>query len=486
VTILVVGVALFVSFQRTPIYDSEASVLVAALEFPGSTTPINPNLATEVEIASSIAVAKLVVRDLDLEQSPEGVLGGLSTSNPSDTEILRFGYSHSNPAEAQRRAQAFAEAYLDYRRQTVEDEVATSQEAATEELAVLNERLDTIQKTLADIDDEDPRRPPLQSEAGLLQGLILQRQLDLIESSDVAVGTIVEPAILQQDPSSPNHVANAAFGLAAGLALGLGLAFLRDRLAGRLRTDHEVEASFGAPILGRVPAIAGWRRRKEPYLVTRKEWRSPAAESYRILRTNLLSIAATHGVKTILVTSSHIGEGKTATSANLAIALTRAGKRVVLISADLRRPRLDKFFSARSPLGLTDFLRGRIGVEKILVRPQSNPTARGLDDPDLILSGSKVEDTAELLGGDRMAQLLTQVKKRADLVIIDAPPILPVTDAVILSRLVDGVLFVVGPKSATDHALSSSREHLDKVDATVLGVVLNGTDFGVNQAYYTY
>jgi capsular exopolysaccharide synthesis family protein len=485
---LLTGLATFFSYQQTPVYQSGAAVLVVPVDPVRDTgDPVGLNINTEVEVAGSVAVAEVVAESLDLDIAPTLLVKGLSVDSPTDTEVIQFSYSHENPEEAQRRAQGFARGYLDYRRQTINEQISGSAESLEGELDTLNSRLDALQRELDRLGDDDPRRFTLESEAALLQGLILDRQLARVAlQEDISVGNIVEPAYLPESPSSPIHVVNAGFGLFAGLALGIGLAFLRDRMSGRLRSDEEVEVQFGAPILGGIPRIPSWKRRKQAYLVTRNDWGSPSAESYRFLRTNLLSAAAMYETKTIVITSAHIGEGKTATAANLALALARAGKRVTLISADLRRPRLQEFFPIRTEIGLTEVLSGTASLPSALVRSQPVPGHPGMENLTILPSGKSTQDPSELLSSDAMLSVLQELKEESDFVLVDAPPVLPVTDATILARVVDGVLFVIGPQSLTQGTVTSARQQLDKVGANVLGVVLNGTAVGVQESYYTY
>jgi capsular exopolysaccharide synthesis family protein len=486
ISVLLVGLAIFLSNRQTPIYESEAAVLVTPLdpeEDPAGVTELNVD--TEREVAGSFAVAEVVAESLDIEASPRELLTGLDVSTPEDTEILEFTYSHSDPREAQRRAQAFASGYLEYRRQSINERIAGSGASLERELRTLNKQFAIVDRQLDRLPEDDPDRFSLELEAELLRGRILDRQLDrLALREDFTEGRVVQPADLPSEPVSPNHLANAGFALAAGLGLGIGLAFLRDRLSRRLRSDEEVEQQAGAPVLGAVPRIPSWRRRKQAYLVTRSEWSSTAAESYRFLRTNLLSAAGPYDAKTILITSAYLGEGKTATASNLAVTLARAGKRVVLVSADLRRPRLQQFFPTRGQAGLTEVLSGKVALSDALVRGQS---ARGSQENlSLVLSGKTTQDTSELLSSEAMLTVVQQLKEDFDFVIIDAPPVLPVTDATILARIVDGVLLVIGPRSLTRSTVSSTRQQLDKVGANVLGVLLNGTGLGIRSFYYTY
>ncbi|MGH9895228.1 MAG: CpsD/CapB family tyrosine-protein kinase, partial [bacterium] len=210
--------------------------------------------------------------------------------------------------------------------------------------------------------------------------------------------------------------------------------------------------------------------------------RSTAGEAYRVLRTNLLAAAAREEVKTILVTSPSHREGKTTTSANLGIALAQAGKRVILVSADLRRPRLHEFFRLPRGPGLSEVLRGKEALGRA-VRTFDASVSPHVQNLRVLPSGAAVDNPAELLASGAMTSVLEALETEADLVVLDVPPLLPVTDAVALAPLVDAVLLVVGPKSTTSISLASSRKQIDNVGARFLGVVLNDLGRGMVQAY---
>ncbi|MGH9890421.1 MAG: polysaccharide biosynthesis tyrosine autokinase [bacterium] len=481
ITAAMLALALAISFRRTPLYRSEASVLVSRIEVftTGIAAPPAPNIATEAEVANSVAVARLVATALGLQTDPRELLEDLEVSSPPDTEILEIDYVHPDPRQAQTLAEAFAQAYLDYRRQSAEETVAESAERIQRALDELEEQEDALVAELEELDEtDDEARSDLESQLAVVRNLILQRELERVSLTNPAsVGTIVEPASLPGTPFSPNHPLNGAFGLAAGLALGIGLAFIRDRLAGRLRGQEDVEAQIGASVLGSIPRVSTART-----ATGRVASRSTAGEAYRVLRTNLLAAVAREEVKSIIVTSPGHREGKTTTSANLGIALAQAGKRVILVSADLRRPRLHEFFRLPRGPGLSEVLRGKEALGRA-VKTFDASVAPHVQNLRVLPSGAAVDNPAELLASGAMTDVLEALEAEADLVVLDAPPLLPVTDAVALAPLVDGVLLVVGPKSTTSISLASSRKQIDNVGARFLGAVLNDLERGMVQSY---
>lgn len=214
-------------------------------------------------------------------------------------------------------------------------------------------------------------------------------------------------------------------------------------------------------------------------LVIHADKKSPIAEAYRILRTNIEFSSTDRKVKVILVTSSGPSEGKTTTASNMAIAMAEANRRVLLIDCDLRKPAVHRLFGLVNVKGLTNIL-----VEGIEYSNITNVTE--VENLEIITSGPKPPNPAELLGSNKMKEFLDNVREGYDVVIIDAPPILPVTDAAVLSQYVDGVILVAGYGLTTFDAAVQAKASLQKVNARILGVVLNGVPVDRRGGYYYY
>ena len=206
---------------------------------------------------------------------------------------------------------------------------------------------------------------------------------------------------------------------------------------------------------------------------------SRVAESYRMIRTNIQFASLDKPIKTILCTSTAPGEGKSTTIANLAIAFAQTGSKVLLIDADLRRPTIHKAFGISNPLGLTNLLMQSVS-EEIALRDVRIPNLR------VVTSGPIPPNPAEVLGSSRMRELLQKFANQFDYILIDSPPTLAVTDSSILSRMVDGVILVVGADEVSTDKAKKAKAQLDGVKANILGVVLNGTEQDSNDDYYYY
>ena len=289
--------------------------------------------------------------------------------------------------------------------------------------------------------------------------------------------SVVTPATAPSSPSGPNTRVNLALGLLGGFALGLALTVLRTTLDTKVRGESDVTRLLSAPILGGIVFDA--EATKKP-LLTQARAQSPRAESFRQIRTNLQFAHVSHASKAVLVTSSLPGEGKTTTATNLAISLAQAGQTVVLVDADLRRPRVDDYLGLERNAGLTTALVGSADVNDLLQH-------WGEDDLYVLTSGVIPPNPSELLGSAAMKDLITRLEQAFDAVIIDAPPLLPVTDAAVLAQQVGGVVLVVGSSRVKSPDLAKSVAALDMVEADLLGVVVNLLPAKGPDAYsYTY
>ncbi len=474
IVLLVVASAIYFTYRQTPTYQSSAAVLVKPICLGGgannSSCQYGPmfNLDTESRIASSPAVAELAAQKLG-SHDPLGLLGGLSVAVEPQTEILQFSYTSSDRRAARSRAEGFAQAYIAYRRQQAQAQLDDSASTLQAQVESLNKRIQKVEDQLQSTSSSS-RISALQPELNSLIGqqTALQSQIaSLTASTNLDVGDVVQPAELPLSPISPSYTKNIGVGVVGGIILAIAIAFLRDRLDTRIRSRKQLELMMGAPVLAVVPHISAWHRRRIPMLVTVSQPESPAAEAYRTLRTALLFAASERKAQVILVTSSIAGEGKSATTANLGVTLAQYGHKVVLVGADLRRSRLATFFREGEPQqGLTEVLTAGASPDRLLMRTR-HPNLR------VIAAGGHATNPSEILGSERMSQLLAALRKKADFVLIDTPPVLANADALGLVSRSDAVLFVVDAQRTSSGMIADARERLFSVQAPVVGSVLN-------------
>lgn len=288
--------------------------------------------------------------------------------------------------------------------------------------------------------------------------------------------TVTQPATAPQLPSSPQPLRNLLLAAVLGLLVGGGLAVLRDLLDTRVKGEADVQRVTPEPIIG---AIAFDKDAPDHPLVLEIDPHSPRSEAFRALRTNLLYINPDEPARTLLITSTMPGEGKSTTSVNLALTMAETGATVCLIEGDLRRPRMLEYMGLESAAGLTDILVGRADAEDV-----TQPYVGGLQ---VLGCGAIPPNPSELLGSAAMERLLERLARDYDYVIIDAPPVLAVTDAAVLSTVVDGTMIVVGAGVVNREPLQRAITTLERVDANILGLVLNRLPIKGPDAYsYSY
>jgi capsular exopolysaccharide synthesis family protein len=419
--------------------------------------------------------------------SPQPLTLGFGTNIavgvPSGSTLLHISDSDTKRVVAQQTAQAFALAYQFYVVDQAQQELALrAQKPADQQVTLQKQKASLTAQQNADIRSGNiPGANAAGDQINSInqQLLIINESLAAISPSKITPPQVVSPAPLPTTPSSPNKVLDGLIGLFVGLTAGIGLALLRERLDDGLRGRGDLEDRVGTPVLAVIPKISGWRRKQEARLVTLAEPKSAAAEAYRTLRTSVLFASVQRGLRTIMVVSPGAGDGKTTTAANLAVVLADAGKRVILVSADLRKPRINQFFGLANEVGVTSVLAGEVKPWDAL----QSPTVENLR---VLEAGPVPNMPAELLASEAMGELVADLREVADFVILDTAPILLVADALALSPLVDGVLIVADAESTSRSAVTNAREQLDQVGAPLFGAVLNDFDPSKARAYPNY
>ncbi len=323
---------------------------------------------------------------------------------------------------------------------------------------------DTVLLTVTVTDPSPTRARDLANAVvGQFSGLV--KELETPDGSTVAAAkaTVVQRAEVPTAAVSPTPARNLGLGLVLGLLLGVGLAVLRDRLDNSVTDRRDVAEHTGAAVVGALPYDA--ERLTKP-LITFSSGYSASAEAYRQLRTNLQFLDVDNPPKVLVMTSAVPGEGKTTTACNFAFALAESGHRVLLVEADLRRPRVARYLNLVESVGITNLLAGTADLDDVL-QPTGNARVR------VLASGPHPPNPSELLGSAHMQRLLEQLRLRYDYVIIDAPPLLPVTDAAVLTTLADGAILVARHGHTTREQLARAAENLAAVEGRLLGTVLN-------------
>ncbi|QBJ95976.1 polysaccharide biosynthesis tyrosine autokinase [Rhodococcus sp. ABRD24] len=297
--------------------------------------------------------------------------------------------------------------------------------------------------------------------------VVMAAELETFDPSRPPTARVVveQHASTPSTPVSPKTKRNLALGFAVGLLVGIGLAVLRDRLDNTVKTREALDELAGVGLVGTVPFD---KEREQKAAIAFQDGYSGSAEAFRELRTNLQFLEVDNPPRVITVTSSLPGEGKTTTAINLSLALAEAGYSVALIEGDLRRPRISKYLGLIGSVGMSTVLSGQAELDDVL---QSTPFTNIW----VLASGAIPPNPSELLGSTHATELFTQLRSRFDFVIVDASPLLPVTDAAVLASKVDGALVVVRHGHTKRDQISRAIGNLRSAGATVLGTILTMT-----------
>jgi succinoglycan biosynthesis transport protein ExoP len=478
ITLLGLAASLALSLTAHKQYSATAQLLVQS-SFGASDigtvqqqSVTQTDVETELQLVTSAPVQQAVRRQL-------GSTPAVSASEVGQTDVIAVTATSRVPAQASVIANLYATAFVQYGQSVATRSLATAEAELRSQIASLGNQLKTFKG-----DYTSPEASALLNQEAVLKEQLAQMQVTgSVETSPVV---LVTPAQTPSSPSSPQPVQDGVLGLAAGLLLGLGGAFLRDSLDDRLTSKEAAELAAGAPVLAATPLVTSWRRQKQPLVVAVTDPTSAAAESYRSLRTSLQFARQGQQLRSLVVTSPGVAEGKTSVLANLGVVFAQAGERVVLVSCDLRRPRIGEFFGLSEQVGLTCALLGqRTLAEAVLPVP-------GFDRLSLLPAGPVPSNPAEMLNSAHAADIFAQLRAHFDLVLIDSPPILPVTDAAILSRYADATLMLAAAGQTRQADLHRAAERLDQAGATILGVVLNkvtrqhGPYYGYAYGYKAY
>ena len=486
--VVVAGAALASSLVQTPVYRATAEIILQGRSTESVFDPAGvrqveggADAATEVRTLKSDPVRAIVRQKL-------GSAPSVSVRAVTETDYILVSAESTDPARAALVANTWANAYQEYRRDQQVSEIRESIDQLTKSIEGLNAQIAATEPPPA-----PTARSPFVDDAGTRDALIRDRdlfasrraQLELTITQKSGGVTVQTPAEAPTSPVRPTPLRTTAIAAIVGLLLGIGVAFLIEYLDDSLNSKEDVERVLpDMPILGLIPAVPGWKERKDTKVVSLSDPKGSAAEAYRSLRTSIQFLGVDRPLGVIQITSPGASEGKSTTIANLAVALASAGQRVVIVCCDLRRPRIHEFFGLTNTVGFTSVLLGDVPLSAAL-QPIS-------EDGRLVMlaSGPPPPNPSELLGSRRTSEVIDTLRAGADVVLVDTPPLLPVTDAAVLSHRVDGLLLVAAAGETTRKELARARELLGQVDAPVLGVVLNGLGgegvygYGYGYGYY--
>jgi capsular exopolysaccharide synthesis family protein len=495
ISIIVVCVALTVAVDATrhKIYAGTASMQLVSqnVTSTGGVTELQPaDVLTDIQLVESSTIQSMVSTKLG-SLAPKAAATEVTTTN-----VVKVSVSSKSPTYAAKVANDYVNAYIEFTTNRYAKQIGQQESILkTQQRTFQNE----IQQIETEIANNGPKNSDLTSlnsqlsaDSSQLQTVttsLTDLQLDLVQ---VPAGAFsLTPAVANYSPTSPKKFLDAFLALIVGLLLAVGVALLLDFLDDRIRSKDQLQsASGGLPLLGEIPFFDDWTDEPENAVIATARPQSAAAEAYRSLRTSIQFIGfdAAHA-SVIQITSPLENEGKTTTVIDLAVTIAANGAKVVIVGCDLRKPGLQKFFASSGTQGLSSILGEAASIESVLISSENLPNL------SYVPSGPIPPNPSELLASKKLVELFESLREQFDVIIVDSPPVLPVTDAIVIAQVVDTIVLITRAEVTTARALARSLELLANVNAPVKGVVLNAVTrqhssyrYGRNRygRYYTY
>ncbi len=493
------SLAFVISRNTKPVYQASTTLLIA----PGSAQTLDQystliaseRLArTYAQLLQSSPVVAETYRRLESMEAEGKQVGDLDSSFSlsaipvRDTQLLEVSVTGTDPQLIAAAANALVEGFIEWQTNIQRERYSESKSNLAQEMEQLQVNIDEIESKVQDLQGEGESAN--QNELIRLQDQLVQYQnsysallssysnIGLAEANSSATVTVISPADTPKSPIRPRVLSSTMLGAALGALAGAGLAFLLEYLDDTVKSPEDLQPT-GVGVIGVVQRVSGNGKRGASGIFAVGQPKSLVAEAYRTLRTNLQFSSLDTPLRSLVVTSAVATEGKTTTAANLAVVMAQAGNRIVLVDGDLRRPSAHKLFGLSNGTGLTTAL---VEDPKAL---NGYLQDSGVENLRVLTAGPIPPNPQELLGSQRMEELLRRLEEEADIVVLDTPPTLVVSDANVLAARASGVLMVVNTGKTRRAAVRQAVEGLRKVGANVLGCVLNMVSTrGARSSYY--
>jgi capsular exopolysaccharide synthesis family protein len=488
--ILAGAVAFAVTNAQAKVYEARTTLIVGQ-----SLSGVNPDYSqllvsqrlstTYATVATTQPILDDAIERLKLTETSTTLAQRVEAAAAPGSALLTITARDGDPGRAAAIANALASGLI-AASPALEGRAEDIQTAVDQDLAAVREQINQTQAEVSRLTNKTDRTTAEDSKLETLQARLITLRstyaelLSFSSSSSANLLSVVQPATAPESPISPRPPLTALLAALVGLLIALAIAFLADYLDDSVKGADEIQDVTGLPTLGTIERMKGDRRREMYRLATLLYPRSSAAEAFRTLRANVEFASIDRPLRTLLVTSALPSEGKTVTSANLALAFAQNGRRVLLVDADLRRPGIDEIMDLSNTQGLTTLLRSDDSPLSAVVQHTENAKL------DVLTTGPVPPNPAELLGSQRMRKVVASLEAAYELVIFDSAPLQVVADAAILSSFVDGMLLVVDAGKSRRGSLREARQSLTRADATVLGAVINRAKAPVGSAYHGY
>lgn len=481
---LVAGAAAFFFSRRmTPYYQSSTTVLVNAAPATKATDYSSVMMSEQLTSTYSQMMAKdpvlnEVISQLLLNMSTTDLKKMITVAAVNNTQLIQVTVESTDPVLSANIANAVATISAAQISDIQSQRFLQSKTTLEAQLADLEQQI-AVYQAQADSAFTPAEKDRLDTKVtqyrGIYSNLLLSYEsVRLSEAQAVSSIVQVEPAMPGLTPVKPKVMQNTLLAAVVGFLLAAGVIVAREALDDTIKTPEEISRKFKLPILG----VINHHDVEDQAPITLTDPRSPTAEAYRTLRTNVNYTSVDKPLHTIMVTSSEPGEGKTTTISNLAVVLAQNGKRVILADCDLRHPRVHTFMGLSNRQGMSNLFAPSVDA----LTTNRQPTK--VENLSVITTGLLPPNPAELLGSQKMQSILAALRQSADMILIDTPPTLAVTDSAVLAPTLDGVLIVVRPGKTRTSALHQTIAQMTQVNANILGIVLN--DVASRGSYYGY
>jgi succinoglycan biosynthesis transport protein ExoP len=505
IAMLIVGA---LDLSKTPVYEASAQLLLQSKQSenifqPGAqVSDATRAVQNELKVINSLAIRRAVEEAYGESISIDAASGG-------EDDVIILSATDTDPEEAARKVNVYAETYQAERLDAILADLTQSREVLQQQINDFQAQIDELNAPVTELDQQIAATPIDSAEYSALldqrekldetirnqrdelenQLSDYQQRLQILQVSERLTTTggvqILNPASAPSSPVSPNIVRDLVQAALIGLFIGIGLAFLLEQLDDSIRSPVDLErVARDLPTLGLIPFDDGWKNKDDPRLSTLVAPMSAAAEAYRGLRTSLQYLAINRPMGVVQLTSATSSEGKTSTLANLAMAFADAGMRVAVVGCDLRRPRIHQFFQVDGSVGLTSVLLGTTPMHQAVQQSPVHPNIAVLP------SGPRPPNPSELLSLDRTGQLIRSLLQTHTIVLLDCPPVLPVTDSLVLSRFSDASLYIAMSNKTSKRETKQALERLRQVNSPLIGTILNGVSaegaYGSLYEYYGF
>jgi polysaccharide biosynthesis transport protein len=485
------GVAFVVSSLLPKVYVAKATMIVGQ-SLSGINPDVNQLLASQrlsttyAAVVTTRPILDAVVKQLGLGVSSDELLKRVQAAAPTDSTLLTIAVQDTDPARAAAIANALADQLI-AASPTIQGRQADVQKSIDAGLTATQAQVNSIQAQVDTLSGLPNRTTKQDADLQALEDRLVSLRSTYATLFSFSSGnasnmlSVIEPAVAPISPDSPRPLLNTLLAAIIGLVVAVSVAFTAEYLDDTVKDSDTVQDVVGLSTLGTVARMKSERGRSEIYRLAAILYpRSGVVEAYRTLRANIEFASVDAPIRTLLVTSSVPGEGKTITAANLAVVFAQAGRRVLLVDADLRKPGVHLVFDLPNTHGLTTLLRSDEVSLDAIAQTTEQANLR------VLTTGPLPPNPAELLGSQRMRVILEQLRAGGDLVVFDSPPLQAVTDAAILGSFLDGTLLVIDAGHGRKRAVRQGREALARAGAKVLGAVLNRVPAPARSDYGDY